>query len=1222
MEELPELVLPGDRPLVTTRQLAESFARAPERSLAAIRAGGGVTALVARQLVKQSGRALVFVTATLERARQLEADLRFAVGDRRRVMLFEGDESDPYAEVIPDRRAAHQRLAGLFRLGLARAGADAVPLCVVPAPALLRKVVPAGAVLTASRALALYDEIDRDELAARLVEVGYVRAPLVEDPGTLSLRGSLVDVWPPQRDAPVRVELDGDLVASLKSFDPLDQKSREPLERVWLPPARESLAVGGDDEDRVRQALRELCDHFDWPTAKTRALIEDVLSGRAFFGAQAFVPAFTELAPLHLQLPDAALVIEEPSAVRDALDQAAAKNALGELAKAAEPHFPASSFFVTPAELDAWLATRVTLALCESPVSGGDRAIDRIGAVDDDTPSLTAYDQGVLGRAVALARKEGGQGSGLDPVIARVKAWQRAGLKVVFTARTTTQADRLAQMLSARGLIVELSVGELDKDALLSSSGRAEPVWVVVGGLARGTVLPGEALALCTEEEVFGSRAHKRQRARADSGRRAKRDLADLRALEVGDHVVHVDHGIGRYEGLVHREVAGNTLDMLVVAYAGNDRLYLPVYRLNQIHRLHGSDAAPTLDRLGGQSFARVKARTKKKVRDIADKLLALYAERRNAIGVATPPPDDDYRAFEASFPYEETDDQARAIADVGADLESPRPMDRLVCGDVGFGKTEVALRAAFRVASSGRQVAVLCPTTVLCQQHKMTFESRFAAYPLHIAALSRFSARGEAQATLAGLKKGSVDIVIGTHRLLSKDVHWKNLGLLVVDEEQRFGVVAKERIKELRAHIDVLTLSATPIPRTMQMAISGLRDMSLMITPPADRRSVRTVVARRDRAVIASAIQRELERGGQVFLVYNRIGGLGERAALVNELVPQARVAVAHGRMSETGLEDTMLAFVSGAVDVLVTTAIIENGLDIPRANTIIVDGAELLGMAQLYQLRGRVGRSKERGYCYLLVPEAGISGEAKTRVEALQRLSELGAGMQLAALDLDLRGAGDFLGAEQSGVIAAVGFEMFCSMLDEAAAELRGEARAPDVDPELSFDIEALLPEGYVPDVGVRLSLYKRLAGAMTGDEVGLLGEEMEDRFGAALPPAHGPQGRAAPPARARLRSERALGEPPPRRRLAPRSRAPGAARLGRGGQGQDLPPHPRHAPHPPRPRRRAARERPRSHGQAPRRAPPPSGHPLSFWGRERPRSRRGCLAAFPCWTAPAPS
>jgi transcription-repair coupling factor (superfamily II helicase) len=487
----------------------------------------------------------------------------------------------------------------------------------------------------------------------------------------------------------------------------------------------------------------------------------------------------------------------------------------------------------------------------------------------------------------------------------------------------------------------------------------------------------------------------------------------------------------------------------------------------------------------------------------MADELLRLYAERRAIPGEAFPPPDDDYRAFEATFPFDETADQARAIAEVSNDLEAPRPMDRLVCGDVGFGKTEVALRAAFRVAEAGKQVAVLCPTTVLATQHFRNFEARIGSYPITVRAMSRFQTREEQSDTLRGIRDGSVDIVIGTHRLLSKDIHFKRLGLLVVDEEQRFGVTHKERIKALKTNVDVLTLSATPIPRTLQMAVSGLRDMSIITTPPVDRRAIRTVVTRHDEKVIKDAIERELARGGQVFYVYNRVEGLYERAARLAELIPSARFCVAHGQMGEGALEQSMLDFVEGRYDVLCATAIIESGLDIPRANTILIDRADMFGLAQLYQLRGRVGRAKERAYCYLIVPPPNaMTDEARTRIEALERHTELGSGFQIASLDLELRGGGDLLGADQSGTVASVGFELFCTMLEEAVHELRGEVVVHEVDPEMVFDAEALLPEEYIDDVGVRLSLYKRLASASSADEVSDLAGEIEDRFGA--PPA----------------------------------------------------------------------------------------------------------------------
>jgi transcription-repair coupling factor (superfamily II helicase) len=551
-------------------------------------------------------------------------------------------------------------------------------------------------------------------------------------------------------------------------------------------------------------------------------------------------------------------------------------------------------------------------------------------------------------------------------------------------------------------------------------------------------------------------------------------------------------------------------VDLLVVEYSGGDRLYLPVYRLNQIQKYVGGEAEaakPKLDRLGGTTFAKTRARVEKAVRQMADELLRLYAERQALPGEALPGPDEEYRGFEATFPFEETQDQAKAIEDVAVDLQKPRPMDRLVCGDVGFGKTEVAIRAAFLTATAGKQVAVLCPTTVLAQQHFTTFSSRLDGYPITIGALSRFQTKSEQDEVIRKLKEGKLDIVVGTHRLLSKDVFFRDLGLLVVDEEQRFGVTHKERIKQLKTKVHVLTLTATPIPRTLQMAVSGMRDLSLITTPPVDRRAIRTIVTRWDDNVIREAIGRELQRGGQVFYVHNRVGadvggGIYDRAIKVQELVPRARVVVAHGQMSEKALEQAMLDFVDGKFDVLCATSIVESGLDIPRANTIIIDRADMFGLSQLYQLRGRVGRSKERAYCYLVVPPtAAMSDEARARIEALEKHTELGAGFKIAALDLEIRGAGDLLGAEQSGNVAQVGFEMFCSMLEDAVRELRGEADAydgHDIDPELSFDVEAFLPDDYVADVGVRLSLYKRFAQARDEESVDDLAAEMEDRFG----------------------------------------------------------------------------------------------------------------------------
>jgi transcription-repair coupling factor (superfamily II helicase) len=790
-------------------------------------------------------------------------------------------------------------------------------------------------------------------------------------------------------------------------------------------------------------------------------------------------------------------------------------------AKVAEtrPAFAFDEHYADEHDLAAVLESR-TLAVVHRVAVGGAPKEDEsplafLESVDhDQVLALAAEDQTPLVAELKARRSAQGKDDALAPLAAQTKGWLDEGMRVVFTARTLTQAQRLAALLKGYGVALEGEPGPLDAKALLG--GAIGSARVSIGNLSAGFALASEALVLVTEEEVFGTRA-RRARAKDDkAGARKARNrafLEDLRQLAVGDYVVHSDHGIGKYLGL-ERKVLGVSKDeelrgmrpshveVLVVEYNGGDKLFLPVTRLHQLEKYSaGEGHKPKLDRLGGQTFDKTKARVQRHVKQMADELLRLYAERLAHKRDPLAPADRSYSEFEATFPFEETPDQARAIEDVLADLEGERPMDRIVCGDVGFGKTEVAIRAAFRVAMTGRQVAVLCPTTVLAQQHWSTFGDRLRDYPVRIEVLSRFVDKTKQSEILTKTKEGSVDVLVGTHRLLSKDVHFKDLGLLVIDEEQRFGVTHKERIKKLRSEVDVLTLTATPIPRTLQLAVGGLRDLSLITTAPTDRRAVRTIVTRWDDHLIKEAIGRELSRGGQVFFVYNRIEGLYERAHLLTQLVPQARIAVAHGQLPEATLERTMTDFVDGSYDVLCSTAIIESGLDIPRANTIIIDRADVFGLAQLYQLRGRVGRSKERAYCYLVTPPpSALTDEARARIEALERFSHLGAGFSVASLDMELRGAGDVLGAEQSGSVAAVGFDLFLHMLEEAVAELRGEPIVHEVDTELTLDVEHYLPDDYIEDVGLRLSFYKRFATAQDEQEVADLASEMEDRFGPA--------------------------------------------------------------------------------------------------------------------------
>jgi len=673
-----------------------------------------------------------------------------------------------------------------------------------------------------------------------------------------------------------------------------------------------------------------------------------------------------------------------------------------------------------------------------------------------------------------------------------IRRWRAEGFTVRLVAQDERQAEQLRAILREHDL--EPALGA----ALVGPEGLA----VVVGGCAAGFAIPALGLVVLTEGELFGAQRRTLRRPKFQRGA----PLTAFTDLAIGDVVVHEDHGIGRYLGLRTMTVDGRQGDYLVLEYAEGNQLYVPVDRLDLVSKYLGGDGgAVRLDRLGGASWQRVKESVRSALRDMAEELLKLYARRAVAAREPFPPDTPWQREFEAAFRFEETPDQLRAIEDVKRDLESRRPMDRLVAGDVGYGKTEVALRAAFKVVAGGAQVAVLVPTTVLAQQHWATFSERFAPFPVRVELLSRFRSPAEQKAVIAGLRAGTVDIVIGTHRLLSRDVAFKNLGLLIVDEEHRFGVAHKERLKQFRTSVDVLALTATPIPRTLYMSLSGVRDMSVIETPPPDRLPVETYVRRFSKAVIKEAIERELARGGQVFFVHNRVQSLPSMVRLLQTLVPHARILMAHGQMRERELEATMVKFVSGQADVLVSTAIIESGLDIPASNTIIVNRADRFGLAQLYQLRGRVGRERLQAYCYLLVPADGrVDEQAQRRLRAIQELTELGSGFKLALRDLEIRGAGNLLGPEQHGHIAAVGFDLYTKLLAEAVRELQGEPAPPRVEPVVSVDVEGFLPEDYVPEVSQRLSFYKRLAAAERDEEVAELRAELLDRFGPLPEPA----------------------------------------------------------------------------------------------------------------------
>jgi transcription-repair coupling factor (superfamily II helicase) len=1048
---------------------------------------GGAGAWLLSRLQARLDRTVLVLTVGAGRVRRWTDDLAHfaapAADGIPAVVAIGAPEIDPYAELVPDRSTTIERLAALHRLA-----ASPPRFAVVAAEAFLRRVLPPDALRARSPTIRAGDELAQDELVRLLVEGGYHRVRAVDLPGTFAVRGGLLDVYAPTAAEPSRIEWDGDEVVAVRSFDPATQRTQGEIAAVRVHPVAEILR-GPEELKRARDRLRDLGDSCGLPTRKTRELVEQVEQGALFPGVEALLPAFHErLVSLAAYLPDgAAAFVDNPAAVVDVWRREREAIERSHAAAKGRVVFEPAAMAMDGAEATAACVAR-PLVLSFPPGAPEAEAPQAWERASPSRADFGAADNERLIVELKQARRDRRGTAPLQPLARTLREWLESGVRVTLAARTAGGLERLAALLRGHNL-------HGTSAAALANPGGPLPVHTYLleaGPLARGFHLPADGLAYITEEEIFGSRVHRAGRPKPPA------DPAALRSLAEGDYVVHSVHGIGQYEGLVRRVFDGVELDLLRIRYRDNDRLHVPVYHANQVSKYVGQ-GEPKLDRMGGTSFAKAREKAEAAVRVLADELLRLHAQRKAHPGRPVVGADDAFRAFEAQFPFEETPDQAKAIADVLADLERDVPMDRLVCGDVGFGKTEVALRAAFRVVWSGRQVAVLAPTTILTQQHLATFRRRFERFPVRIEPLYRFQTKAEQAAIVAGARSGELDVIIGTHRLLSKDVHFKDLGLIVVDEEHRFGVAHKERLKRLRREVAVLTLTATPIPRTLHFALTGLRDLSLVTTAPEDRLAVRTTVAQAEDELIRRAILRELSREGQAFFVHNRVESIHRTADHLRALVPEARFGVAHGQMEADALEQVMVDFVAGRFDVLVCTSIIESGLDIPRANTLLVDRADTLGLAQLYQIRGRVGRSRQQAYCYLLVPPwASMTAEAQQRIETLARFTALGSGFHVASTDMEIRGAGDLLGAEQSGQVAAVGFDMYCHLLEDAVAHLRGEPPVEVWEPELTVDEAALLAEAYVDDVGQRLEFYHRLAGAAGEEDVREVAAELRDRFG----------------------------------------------------------------------------------------------------------------------------
>lgn len=1058
---------------------------------------GGAGAYLLHALQKADGRPMVVVENDARSATLMAENLSFfcsaqsadgkdASGD---ILLFPAYEMGPYDEVVPDQSAILRRTALLFQLCVS----SRIPwrFLVISQDALQRRVVPKPIFESAVRQLVVGEMIPREVLVGLLERGGYHHTPVVEDPGTYSVRGSLVDIFVPFMDTPVRMDFFGDEIEGIDTFDPGTQGRIAPLGDVWIHPARQALQPDTVDAmDAVKRRLRAVCDTVNYPTAQTELLIEDMLEGRTFVGAHGFLPAlYPALDSLFDYLPDVTFCIGNPTGLKMGWHRMRlqADTDFDRKQSNGAPAFLHSAFYCADDVLSKALSKTATVRFHALEVMGTPDGVGETSPADGTdfmNPATLGFAEFRQKLEVQAARE--GSVDVLDALANQLETFRDAGYGVVLVTHSTGQSHRLVEMLSHR---------DVEVAPISTPAHRSEGVYLMEGELASGFLWPAEGLCFITEEEIFGKSALRKR-----SKSKPKEVFFDITSLKPGDLVVHRDHGVGRYEGLVHQEVRDVGMDFLLITYKGDDKLYLPVYRLGQIQKYRSAtDKLTTLDKLGGVSFTKTRAAARKRAMLLAAKLLDVYARKELTTRKRVDPVDDLYLGFESAFPFEETPDQLAVINEVMVDLESARPMDRLLCGDVGFGKTEVALRAAFRQVNSGRQVAVLVPTTVLAQQHYLNFKKRFDHYPVRVEMLSRFRTTGQNANVVMGVKEGTVDIVVGTHRLLSGDVHFKNLGLLVIDEEHRFGVAHKERIRALRTSVDTLAMTATPIPRTLHMAFSKLRDLSIISTAPVNRLPIRTMICHDDSTLIREAIERELARNGQVYFVHNRVKDIGQVADRIQRLAPEARVGVGHGQMKEDALERVMRDFIDGRYDVLVSTAIIESGLDIPRANTILIDRADTFGLAQLYQIRGRVGRSDVQAFAYLIVPPlALLKDDAKERVEAMTTHTALGSGFQVATMDLEIRGAGNLLGAEQSGDVDGVGFEMYMELLEEATATLKGEDFEVAFEPEINLETPGFLPSDYVADVGLRLHFYKELATSRSEEEVNQIAASLVDRFG----------------------------------------------------------------------------------------------------------------------------
>lgn len=1059
-----------------------------EREIEVTGLKGSASAFLLSNLKRELQRPFLIITPHVKGAEDLYRDLDFFLPpEQKDLFLFPAWESSPFESFSSHPSVTAQRVAILHHLLLSRTSF----ICIFPAKVLMQKVMPQASVVDSAVTVKIGSEIDRNWLIDRLMQGGYLGTSLVEGVGEFGVRGGVLDFFPPQNKFPVRIEFWGDEIESMRLFDPVSQRSTEEIHELTILPVREIVLT---DENRLRAIKRIKCQgngESALSSEEIEKLIEKISFSPYLHGLEYLFPFFyPELNSLFSYFPsNSLLLLHDPLEIEVEIEQfqSEIKDGFNHALKKSKLLPDISELYLSSDHVS-------------SSVKGYDQILLKeisLGSYESGKITLsTEYNEDIRKEVLNLRSPQ----CGFSSLIDKINGWKEEGNQIFLVSPTALEAKRVINLLQDYEIGVRLN--EVPFSSAYKDHVGPSRINILAGDLSQGFRFPALRLIVITEEEIFGEK-----RKVAVLPRPSSYFTSDFSELKIDDYVVHVDHGIGIYRGVKKLKIENSFHEYLTIEYLDGDRLYIPMERVNLVQKYRGADGyQPKVDRLGDASWKRRKKRTQQSLKDMAKELLDLYATRKVVQGFSFSSSDHYYREFETTFPYEETPDQLKAIEEVIADMEQPRPMDRLVCGDVGYGKTEVALRASFKAVMDGKQVAFLVPTTILAQQHYQTFSERLKDYPVTVEVLSRFRTKKEQQEVLRGLKEGRIDIVIGTHRLLQKDMGLKDLGLVIVDEEQRFGVAHKERLKKMKQMVDVLALSATPIPRTLYMSMVGMRDLSTINTPPQERLAIKTYIVKFDRETIRNAIVREINRGGQVFFVHDRIRSIPAVARFLRNLVPEANLGIAHGQMHERDLEKVMVSFLKREVNLLLCTTIIESGLDFPQANTILVNRSDKLGLAQLYQLRGRVGRSRYLAYAYFLIPgESVLSREARERLAALIEFTELSSGFRLATRDLEIRGAGNLLGSSQSGHIAAVGLDMYTQLLENAIKELKGEEIPLEIEPEIHIRIPAHIPEEYIGDINQRLVMYKRLASHRSEEELQEIRDELIDRFGRIPEPVY---------------------------------------------------------------------------------------------------------------------